>query len=232
MRRPAARSGCAQARRAGHAGRDAAARARAPRLVGAAGRRGSASRRLDRSRRIEANRFDALGAPVYAKGHLRKYATLLGLSPETVIARYEALERHVPAEPTPIPVVMRRRVPSVSRSSVAAADRRCRCWIAAGWIVRSLTARWLRRRDRACRGADGSAQRRRSSEVAAPDSSRSRDGEQSRVEPDGRSAGARRAAHRRPPSPRTAATGRRSPSASGVQRAVVGRDLRRRRASG
>ena len=43
---------------------------------------------------IEANRFVALGAPVYAKGHLRKYATLLGLSPATVLERYEALERH------------------------------------------------------------------------------------------------------------------------------------------
>ncbi len=52
---------------------------------------------------IEANRFLALGAPVYAKGHLRKYATLLGLSPELVIARYEALN-DTPAEPTPIPV--------------------------------------------------------------------------------------------------------------------------------
>ena len=28
---------------------------------------------------LEANRFEALGAPVYAKGHLRKYAMLLGL---------------------------------------------------------------------------------------------------------------------------------------------------------
>lgn len=52
---------------------------------------------------IEANRFLALGAPVYAKGHLRKYASLLGLSPEMVIARYEALH-DTPAEPTPIPV--------------------------------------------------------------------------------------------------------------------------------
>jgi cytoskeleton protein RodZ len=51
---------------------------------------------------IEANRFVALGAPVYAKGHLRKYATLLGLEPELVIARYVALG-DVPVEPTPIP---------------------------------------------------------------------------------------------------------------------------------
>ena len=65
---------------------------------------------------IEANRFEALGAPVYARGHLRKYAALLGLSPATVIERYEALGG-TPVVPTPIPaaiaapvIVERRRV--------------------------------------------------------------------------------------------------------------------------
>lgn len=54
---------------------------------------------------IEANRFEALGAPVYARGHLRKYASLLGLSPATVIERYEALGG-TPVEPTPIPAAI------------------------------------------------------------------------------------------------------------------------------
>ncbi len=54
---------------------------------------------------IEQNRFEALGAPVYARGHLRKYATLLGLSPATVIERYEALGG-APVVPTPIPVAI------------------------------------------------------------------------------------------------------------------------------
>jgi cytoskeleton protein RodZ len=45
---------------------------------------------------LEQNRFLALGAPVYAKGHLRKYAVLLGLSPELVLARYQEI-----AEPPP-----------------------------------------------------------------------------------------------------------------------------------
>ena len=54
---------------------------------------------------IEANRFEALGAPVYARGHLRRYATLLGLSPATVIERYEALGGK-PVEPTPISVAI------------------------------------------------------------------------------------------------------------------------------
>src|SRR5688500_371985 len=65
---------------------------------------------------IEANRVEALGAPVYARGHLRKYAALLGLSPATVIERYEALGGTQVA-PTPIPaaiaapvIVERRRV--------------------------------------------------------------------------------------------------------------------------
>ena len=40
---------------------------------------------------IEADRFLALGAPVYARGHLRKYAVLLGVSPELIVDRYDAL---------------------------------------------------------------------------------------------------------------------------------------------
>jgi cytoskeleton protein RodZ len=40
---------------------------------------------------IEANRFAELGVPVYARGHLRQYAALLGVSPQLVIERYEAL---------------------------------------------------------------------------------------------------------------------------------------------
>lgn len=51
---------------------------------------------------IEANRFDLLGAPVYARGHLKKYAALLGLSPEFVLQRYEALADR-PEVPMPVP---------------------------------------------------------------------------------------------------------------------------------
>lgn len=39
-------------------------------------------------RAIEADDFAALGAPVYIKGHLRKYAALLGLAPDEVFAEY------------------------------------------------------------------------------------------------------------------------------------------------
>jgi cytoskeleton protein RodZ len=53
---------------------------------------------------IESNRFTALGAPVYAKGYLRKYAVMLGLAPEVIVARYDALSDTLP-EPTPVPVI-------------------------------------------------------------------------------------------------------------------------------
>lgn len=51
---------------------------------------------------IEADRFAALGAPVYARGHLRKYAIVLGLSPEWAIERYEALADVAMPLPAPI----------------------------------------------------------------------------------------------------------------------------------
>jgi cytoskeleton protein RodZ len=53
---------------------------------------------------IESNHFLALGAPVYAKGYLRKYASMLGLAPDVILARYEALT-DTPAVPTPVPVI-------------------------------------------------------------------------------------------------------------------------------
>jgi len=40
---------------------------------------------------LEANDFELLGPPVYTKGYLRKYAEVLGLAPEDVLAQYHAL---------------------------------------------------------------------------------------------------------------------------------------------
>lgn len=56
---------------------------------------------------IEGNRFEELGVPVYARGHLRQYAALLGLSPQFIIERYEAVvgQQEVPA-PIPASVVV------------------------------------------------------------------------------------------------------------------------------
>ena len=38
---------------------------------------------------LEAGRFASLGAPVFARGHLRKYATLLGLNADELLAEFE-----------------------------------------------------------------------------------------------------------------------------------------------
>lgn len=54
---------------------------------------------------IEANDFQALGPPVYAKGHLRKYALLLGLGPEFIVQRYLAVTGVVETPP-PIPAAV------------------------------------------------------------------------------------------------------------------------------
>lgn len=51
---------------------------------------------------LEEDRFAVLGAPVYARGHLRKYASVLGLEPAQVLERYEALSDR-PEVPTPVP---------------------------------------------------------------------------------------------------------------------------------
>lgn len=44
-------------------------------------------------RALERNEFDLLGAPVFAKGHLRKYAQLVGVDPDDVFADYYQMTR-------------------------------------------------------------------------------------------------------------------------------------------
>lgn len=46
---------------------------------------------------LEEDRFDALGAAVFARGHLRKYALIMGLSPDTVLSAYDAVAAELPA---------------------------------------------------------------------------------------------------------------------------------------
>jgi cytoskeleton protein RodZ len=84
---------------------------------------------------LEANRFEALGAPVYAKGHLRKYAMLLGLSAATVLERYERLSG-TPAEPTPIPAAIAMPVPQRRRMP------KWPLWVVAAIVVAAAVA-WL-----------------------------------------------------------------------------------------
>ena len=50
---------------------------------------------------IEANDFPALGAPVFARGHLRRYAVLLGVSEAELLGAYDRV-RH-PEAPTLVP---------------------------------------------------------------------------------------------------------------------------------
>lgn len=74
---------------------------------------------------IEANRFVTLGAPVYARGHLRKYATRLGLPEDDVINRYERLQDR-PLVTDPIPAALADPVRPPRRSLKGPA------WIAIG----------------------------------------------------------------------------------------------------
>lgn len=50
-------------------------------------------------RALEQNRFDALGAPVFVKGYIRKYAEVVGLSGEEVLAEYRRFEGRDEAPP-------------------------------------------------------------------------------------------------------------------------------------
>ena len=50
-------------------------------------------------RALEENRFDELGAPVFAKGHMRKYAELVGVPVDEILADYSQLNRSAGAPP-------------------------------------------------------------------------------------------------------------------------------------
>jgi cytoskeleton protein RodZ len=59
-------------------------------------------------RALEENNFAFLGAPVFAKGHMRKYAELVGVDIDDVLADYYQLERSTVAPPV---VGLRHNVP-------------------------------------------------------------------------------------------------------------------------
>src|SRR5210317_1793493 len=58
-------------------------------------------------RALENNDFDALGAPVFAKGHLKKYSQLVGVNHDDVLADYYRLTR---SDEMP-PVIVNRKKP-------------------------------------------------------------------------------------------------------------------------
>ncbi len=51
---------------------------------------------------IESNDFAALGAPVFVKGHLRRYAGMLGLGEDEILGMYQRSKQHLD-EPTLVP---------------------------------------------------------------------------------------------------------------------------------
>lgn len=63
-------------------------------------------------RALEANDFETLGAPVFAKGHLRKYAQLVKVDENDIFAEYHALT-HKDGLPQVVPS---RRRPTLSKS--------------------------------------------------------------------------------------------------------------------
>lgn len=75
---------------------------------------------------IESNRFKDLGAPVYAKGYLKKYARLLGVSEEEVLSAYQSMG-DVAVVADPIPAAM---------GSVPESRRPLPKWV--GWLVAGL----------------------------------------------------------------------------------------------
>ena len=83
-------------------------------------------------RALEQNNFAVLGAPVFAKGHLRKYAELVGVPIDDVLADYYELNRAVGAPPVVGPVRKMRRDISLGP------------WIAGGVvaIIIASTAYW------------------------------------------------------------------------------------------
>jgi len=51
---------------------------------------------------IEANDFAALGAPVFVKGHLRRYAAMLGLAEDEIVSMYDRSKQQL-GEPSLVP---------------------------------------------------------------------------------------------------------------------------------
>lgn len=82
---------------------------------------------------LEENRFDVLGAPVFAKGHLRKYAEVVGVSIDDVMADYYALNRATGAPPVVGPP--RERPPAAGISPKILLLPLGLALLAAGWWV-------------------------------------------------------------------------------------------------
>lgn len=83
-------------------------------------------------RALENNDFEALGAPVFAKGHLKKYSQLVGVNHDDVLADYYQLTR---SQEMP-PVIVKRKQPGRELSPAP--------WFAAAAVLLLLAlAYWL-----------------------------------------------------------------------------------------
>lgn len=95
---------------------------------------------------IEANRFQALGAPVYAKGHLRKYATQLALPVDDIVARYDSLQdRPVVIDPIPNAVAAPLPAPRRSFKGVAMLSIGLVIVAALTWLIIDVVAPYFER---------------------------------------------------------------------------------------
>jgi cytoskeleton protein RodZ len=97
---------------------------------------------------IESNQFAVLGAPVFARGHLRKYAALLGVPVDRVQDLYQALTDR-PRDQDPVPIMHRATEPSIPMSPDSKQRRtlqRPAQWtfaIAGGALVVAGAVAWL-----------------------------------------------------------------------------------------
>lgn len=87
---------------------------------------------------LEEGRFAALGAPVFVRGHLRRYAELLGEPEAPLQARYAALQ-----EASIAPDLT--RVPSRVASAVQRETRRWPLLLLAGLLVLGIAVWWALR---------------------------------------------------------------------------------------
>ena len=143
---------------------------------------------------MEENRFRALGAPVYARGHLRKYAHLLGLDVDSVLADYEAAHAG-PVAPSLVPHTVEH---STSVPELGAAAPRYAVGAIAIAVLLAAAAGlwwWYARPHHAARGDPAAAaQTARSESSAAPVTTPAVVGAD-------RAAGSKTAAHPAPPRP-------------------------------
>lgn len=89
---------------------------------------------------LEHNDYSTLGAPVFVRGHIRRYATLVGADPAEILAAYDR-SRSGPGQPTLIPRSREEMKPMRTRERARVVPR-----VAAGAVVLLLVggvAAWI-----------------------------------------------------------------------------------------